>query len=159
MWISKFGLNYVFCIGGISWYFRDWTLEIEFDGLTYATNLLFLWRNNFPALSQSLPIQNIWWKSNPTIRHCVKYLQTTKCVLLGGFWPSSLMQLSLWVQFFLKLAADSHMPVQSCKFSVKSNFSNKLYLWLILLYLCPKVLKISFCGWLYETLLSFYHVC
>ena len=54
--------------------------EIELDSLAQTINLAFYWKLGFPSSSQSVSILKSWWKSNPKIRQCVKYLQTIKSV-------------------------------------------------------------------------------
>ena len=68
-------------------------LEIEFDGLEQIFNFPFIYRNNFPSVSQSVPILNLWWKSNPKIREHMRYLHTMKASLAWKILSFMLMYL------------------------------------------------------------------
>ena len=132
---------------------------MQFDGLAWISNLLYLWRNIFPSLSHSLPIVYLWSRLSPKMRHHVKYLQTMNvCFILmvpiffsDVTWPIH--------SILLPLADGSHIPVQGCHLLVLLNFSNPSsadnWYW----GLCPKILRFCSCWLLCENELSVCHLC
>ena len=105
----------------------DWILEIDFDGLVETINLPFWWGNNLWSLSQSVPILQLWWKSNFKIRQLVQHLHTTN---VCSTWRIPTFKFNIIFSvgsILLPLADETHMYMHGCNF-FKPNLSKKTLL-------------------------------
>ena len=92
-------------------------------------SLPFLWKNNFPYLSQSVPILSLQWKSNPKIRPCVKYFQTSRTFLTWRV-PNYMSNVTWPMASCLLPQADkSCIPVQGCNLLYSLTFQNNIDVW------------------------------
>ena len=97
--------------------------DTEFDGLAWITNVPSLGRNNFTSLSQSVTGLNLWWKSSPKIRYCVKYLQPMNvCFTLRV--PNFYVQCDLahWLNIFKQSLLITNLDGSMCDYCGENLF-------------------------------------